>query len=115
MKKGAFNFESMIPITAVFLFIMFLPFIITFILWIVFPNYPYGDIFQLIFKAFLAISIFMFVRNFTGDGVVTYVIAGILIWIFLFKLYIIFTMGYMLYLIVSMMLSGIIIFGLQKH
>ncbi|NYZ80127.1 hypothetical protein H0N95_02650 [Candidatus Micrarchaeota archaeon] len=89
----------------VFLLIMFVPILLG---W-AFP------LFGLIFKAYLAITIFLFVRNFLGTGVVSYVVAGVLIYIFIIKLWVLFASSYMLFLIVSMMLSGIIIFGLQKH
>lgn len=102
MTKMRGQIELMI---LVFLLIMFVPLILG---W-VFP------IFGLIIKAYLAITIFLFVRNFLGTGLVSYVVAGILIYIFIIRLWVLFVPGYMLYLIVSMMLSGIIIFGLQKH
>ena len=89
----------------VFLIIMLLPIVLS---W-VFP------IFDVLIKFYLALVVFMFVRAILGAGVLTYVVAGILIYIFVIKLFALFAAGYMLYLIASLMLSGIIIFGLQKH
>ena len=89
----------------VFLIIMILPLVLA---W-VFP------IFDILLKFYLALVVFMFVRAILGGGVLTYVVAGILIYIFVIKLFPLFAAGYMLYLIASLMLSGIIIFGLQKH
>lgn len=89
----------------VFLIIMLLPIVLS---WI-FP------IFDVLIKFYLALVVFMFVRAILGAGVLSYVVAGILIYIFVIKLFPLFAAGYMLYLIASLMLSGIIIFGLQKH
>ena len=89
----------------VFLVIMLLPLVLGRI-------FPF---FELILKVYLALVIFLFVRNIMGSSVVSYLISGLLIYIFLIRLYFLAVPVYMLYIISSMMLSGIIIFGLQKH
>lgn len=96
---------QMLPIILVFLAIMLVP---LFLGWAI-PELG------LIIKVFLAFVIFNFVKNIMGNGLITYVVAGILIYIFIIKLYWLFAPGYMLYLIAAFMLSGLIIFGLQKH
>lgn len=89
----------------VFIVIMILPLILSGL----FP------IFDILIKFYFILIIFFFVRGILGSGMLTYVISGVLIYIFVIKLFPIFAVGYMLYLIASLMLSGIIIFGLQKH
>ena len=64
---------------------------------------------------YFCLIIFTFVRGVLGSGILTYIVSGLLIYIFVIKMWWLFAPAYMLYLIGSMMLSGIIIFGLQKH
>jgi len=89
----------------VFLVIMLLPLILSSI----FP------VFDLLIKFYFALIIFLFVRTILGSGLVTYVLSFVLIYIFVVRLFPLFSAGYMLYLVASLMLSGIIIFGLQRH
>ena len=66
--------------------------------------------------AYFCIMIYLFVKRILGSGIVTYIVSGVLIYIFVFELWPFFVVGYMLYLVVGVFgLSGIIIFGLQKH
>jgi hypothetical protein len=70
----------------------------------------------LIFKAFLALVIFFFVQRIIGGGILTYVIAGALIYILLFtNIYWLFAPAFILYTLVGAGLTGIILFMLQKH
>lgn len=101
---GAIN-PSFFIIVAVFLVIMLLPLGLS----KVFP------IFQLLIMGYFSLVVFMFVRNILGNSILTYVVSALLIYILVIKLMYLFATFYMLYLIGSMFLSGLIIFGLQKH
>jgi len=57
----------------------------------------------------------VFVRNILGTGLLSYIVSGVIIYIFVIRFYYLAVPVYMLYVISSMALSGIIIFGLQKH
>ena len=91
----------MIILLLIFLFIMMLPLLLS---WI-FPQ------FEWMLKVYFSIIIFSFVRRILGGGIMTYIVTGILIYIFVFQLFWLFTPMYMLYLIVGLGLSGILIFG----
>jgi hypothetical protein len=84
-------------------FLMILPLI----LGTIFPEI--GWLIQL----YLALTIYLFVKNILGDGIPTWVISLILIYILVIRLYPLFAAGYVLYLVASLGLSGIIFFGLQ--
>lgn len=100
MEKGQF-----ILIILIFLFIMLLPLILS----------TFFPLLGVLMQFYFAVIIFFFVRAVLGGGALTYVVSGILIYVFVIRLFPFFAAGYMLYLIASLMLSGIIIFGLQKH
>ena len=92
----------MILLLAMFLGIMLLPIILGGI----------SDTFKWLIIAYFCITIYLFVKRILNGGLVTYVVSAVLIYIFVFRLYYLFTMLYMLYLIVGFGLSGILIFGL---
>jgi hypothetical protein len=100
MKRGFL--PPMIILLLIFLFIMMLPLLLA---WI-FPEFGW------LLKVYFSIIIFSFVRRILGGGIMTYIVSGILIYIFVFQLFWLFTPVYMLYLIVGMGLSGILVFGL---
>jgi hypothetical protein len=103
MRKGI---APLILMIAVFAVIMLLPLLLAEVF----------EEFKWLLIAYFCIIIYMFVKRILGSGLVTYVVSGILIYIFVFQLFHLFTSLYMLYLIVGVFgLSGIIIFGLQKH
>ncbi|MFH0986951.1 MAG: hypothetical protein V1911_02770 [Candidatus Micrarchaeota archaeon] len=101
---GAFN-TSFLVILGVFAFIILLPTLLS----------SADARIAMIVKFFLMVEVFIFVRMITGGGLLTYVISAILIYILIFRFYELFASVHMLYLIAAMGLSGIIIFGLQKH
>ena len=102
-KKGFLNSNFLI-IILVFAIIMLLPILFS-------VSFP---IIKLIIMAYFALLIFVFVRNILGASILTYVVSGLLIYILVVKFWYLFAPAYMLYLIGSMFLSGLIIFGLQK-
>ncbi len=97
--------SQMLLITLVFLIIMLAPLILG----------KFFPLLKVMIMFYLALIIFLFVRRILGTGILSYLVSGILIYIFVIKFYYLAVPVYMLYLIGSMMLSGIIIFGLQKH
>ena len=103
MKKAFLN-PGFLIIIAVFLVIMIIPLLLA----------GFSNTIRLIMMAYFALLIFMFVRNILGNSLLTYIISGILIYILVVKFWFLFAPAYMLYLIGSMFLSGLIIFGLQK-
>jgi len=100
MKMGFL--PPMILLLFILLFVMLLPLLLAKI----FPEFDW------ILKAYFSIIIFSFVRRILGGGIMTYIVSGILIYIFVFQLFWLFTPAYMLFLIVGLGLSGIIVFGL---
>ena len=72
-------------------------------------------IFKYVMLGFFCISIYTFVRNILGPGFLAYIISGVLIYILVIRLWQYFAMGWMLYALGIFGLTGIIIFGLQKH
>ena len=103
MRRGI---APLILMIAVFAVIMLLPLLLAEI----------SEEFKWLLIAYFCIIIYMFVKRILGSGIVTYIVSAILIYIFVFHLFPLFVVGYMLYLIVGVFgLSGIIIFGLQKH
>ena len=71
---------------------------------------------DLLFKAFISLTIFFFVQRMIGGGILTYVIAGALIYILVFtNIYWLFAPAFVLYTLVGAGLTGIILFMLQKH
>ncbi len=102
-KRGFLN-TNFLTIILVFVLIMLLPIVFS-------VSFP---IIKLIIMAYFALLIFIFVRNILGNSILTYVISGLLIYILVVKFWYLFAPAYMLYLIGSMFLSGLIIFGLQK-
>jgi len=100
MKMGFL--PPMILLLFILLFVMLLPLFLAKI----FPEFDW------ILKAYFSIIIFSFVRRILGGGIMTYIVSGILIYIFVFQLFWLFTPAYMLFLIVGLGLSGIIVFGL---
>jgi|GEM_PF-4408585 len=87
----------------IFLVLMSLPLVLGFF-------FPQIDI---LIKLYLVLSIFLFVKGILGNGIPTYIVAGVLIYIFIFRLYPLFAASYVLYLIASLGLSSIIFFGFQ--
>ena len=69
----------------------------------------------LLFQVFLAFVIFSFVSRMLGQGLLTYIISAILIYILVIRFYYLFAAGYIFYLIVATSIGSIILFGLQKH
>ena len=70
------------------------------------------DTIKLLIQGYLAVNIFMFVRGFIGPGVLCYALSGILIYIFIVRLYWLYTPAYMLYLVVGLGFSSILFFGI---
>lgn len=102
MKKGFL--PPMILLLIIFLVIMALPIVFAYLI----PTFKWLMI------AYFCIVVFMFVRRILGSGILTYIISGILIYIFVIQMWQAFAALYMLYLVVSFGLSGIIIFGLPS-
>lgn len=73
-----------------------------------------SDTFKWLLIAYFCITVFLFVKRILGPGILTYIVAGILIYIFVIRLFTLFTVMYTLYLIVSLGLSGILVFGLPS-
>jgi len=94
----------MIILLIVFLVIMLIPIVLA----------QFSETFRWILIAYFCITIYFFVRRFIGSGLLTYVITGILIYIFVVRLFYLFTAMYMIYLVASLGLSGILIFGLPR-
>ncbi len=94
----------MILLVVIFLVIMALPILLAYLI----PTFKW------ILIAYFCIIVFMFVRRILGSGLVTYILSGILIYIFVIQMWQAFAALYMLYLVVSFGLSGIIIFGLPS-
>lgn len=90
-------------IALVFIFLMALPIILG----------TLNPTFKWIMIAYFCMVVFLFVRRILGGGILTFVISGILIYIFVIQMWQAFAAVYMLYLLVNFMLSGILIFGLQ--
>ena len=101
--RGFLNTNFLI-IILVFAIIMLLPIMFS-------VSFP---IIKLLIMGYFALLIFVFVRNILGASILTYVVSGLLIYILVVKFWYLFAPAYMLYLIGSMFLSGLIIFGLQK-
>ena len=97
--------KTMVVIIVAFVIIMILPLFLA----EMFPIFKYTML------AFFCISIYTFVRNILGPGLLTYIISGVLIYILVIRLWQYFAMGWMLYALGIFGLTGIIIFGLQKH
>lgn len=70
--------------------------------------------FKWLLIAYFCITVFLFVKRILGPGILTYIVSGILIYIFVIRLFELFTVMYTLYLIVSLGLSGILVFGLPS-
>ena len=68
---------------------------------------------NILIQLYFALSIFMFVRGMVGGGLLSYILSGILIYIFVIRLFPIFAAGYMLYLVASLGLTSILFFALQ--
>jgi uncharacterized membrane protein len=98
------GFAPMILLLLIFLVIMIVPLI----LGELFP------VFKWILMLYFCVTIFMFVKGVLGGGILTFIVSGILIYIFVIQMYTFFVAGYMLYLVASLGLSGIIIFGLPR-
>jgi hypothetical protein len=73
-----------------------------------------SDTFKWLLVAYFCITVFLFVKRILGPGILTYIVAGILIYIFVIRLFYLFTVLYTLYLVVSLGLSGILVFGLPS-
>ena len=70
-------------------------------------------ILNIMFRFYMVITIFSFTRRILGPGTPSYIVTGILAYIFVWRLFEVATGVYLTYLIMSFALSGIIIFGLQ--
>ena len=102
MDRGVGTFTIII---IVFLIIMTLPLFLS----------EFIPVFRYLLAGYLALVIWVFVRNMLGPGMVSNIMSGILVYIFIVQFWALFVSAYMLFLIAGFMLSGIIIFGLQKH
>jgi hypothetical protein len=102
MKRGFL--PPMILLVIVFVFLMLLPIIFS----------EFFPAFKWLMMAYFCIMIYLFVKRILGSGIVTLVVSGILIYIFVYQLLYIFAAAYILYLIVGLGLSGIIVFGLPS-
>jgi hypothetical protein len=102
MRRGFL--PVMVVIVLVFLFLMILPIIFAKLI----PT------FQWLLIAYFCIVVFLFVRRILGSGLLTYIISGLLIYIFVIRMWELFTALYMFYLLVNLGLSGIIIFGMPS-
>lgn len=69
---------------------------------------------KLIMQGFFAVSIFLFVRGFLGPGLLAYAISGVLIYIFAWRLWWLFSAGYMIYMVIGFGLTSFIFFALQR-
>jgi hypothetical protein len=106
MRKGIFFLAPMmVMLIVVFLILMILPIIA----WQFFP------IIEILLKAYFCLIIFMFVRNILGGGVLSYAIAAVLIYVFIIKLGTLFTMGYMIYMLMGFGLTGILMFIMPRQ
>ena len=72
----------------------------------------FSDTFKWLLVAYFCITVFLFVKRILGGGIISYIVSGILIYIFVIRLFYLFVPLYMLYLVVSLGLSGIIVFGM---
>ena len=104
MRRGAFFNAYMLKLILVFGIILLLPIFFS-------VSFP---LIKLLLMGYFSLLIFVFVRGVLGDSILTYIISGLLIYIAVIKFWYLLAPFYMLYLIGSMFLSGIIIFGLQK-
>lgn len=95
---------AMILFVIIFVFLMLMPILFA-------ELFP---IVKLLMLGYFCLIIFTFVRGIMGAGALTYLISGILIYIFVWKLWPLFAAGYMLFLIMAFGLSGIIVFGLPR-
>ncbi len=103
MKRGGILNPYVIALLVVFGGLMLLPIVLA----------EFFPIIKIILVGFFCIGIYSFVRNMIGPGILSYVIAGILIYILVIRLWYLYASVYMVYLIASLGLSGIIMFGLQ--
>ena len=92
----------MILLLLVFVVIMIIPLVLA----------ELFDTFKWLLIAYFCITVFLFVKRILGGGIITYIVSGILIYIFVIRLFYLFVPLYMLYLVVSLGLSGIIVFGM---
>ena len=70
-------------------------------------------IINIMFRFYMIIVIFSFVRRILGDGMASYAVTGVLAYIFVWRLWVLAAGVYITYIIMSFMLGGIIIFGLE--
>lgn len=70
-------------------------------------------ILNIMFKFYMIIVTFSFVRRILGDGLATYAVTAILTYIFVIRLWEVSVGVYLTYIIMSFGLSGVLIFGLQ--
>ncbi|RLG21833.1 hypothetical protein DRN74_00180 [Candidatus Micrarchaeota archaeon] len=70
-------------------------------------------ILNIMFRFYMLIIIYTFVRRIVGTGILAYVITAILAYIFVWKLWVMAAGVYLSYIIFSFGISGIIIFGLE--
>jgi len=105
MEKGFALPKSFMIIIVVFAAVMVLPLFLA----------EFFPIFKWAMLGFFCISIYIFVRNIIGPGLLSWAMSGVLIYILVVKLWQYFVMGWMLYALGIFGLTGIIIFGLQKH
>ena len=73
-----------------------------------------NETFLWLMKGYFALTIFFFVQGTMGRGILTYVLSGILIYIFVWRLWYLFAAGYMLYLVVGFGFASVLFFGLQR-
>jgi len=97
--------KTMIVIIIAFIVVMVLPLFLA----------EFFPIFKYTMLGFFCISIYTFVRNIIGPGLLCWVISGVLIYILVIRLWQYFVAGWMLYALGIFGLTGIIIFGLQSH
>ena len=70
-------------------------------------------IINIMFRFYMIIVIYSFVRRILGSGIICYAVTGILAYIFVWRLWMLSAGVYVTYIIMSFMLGGIIIFGLE--
>jgi len=98
------GFAPMILLVVIFLFLMILPIFFSFL----------SPTFKWLMIAYFCIMVYLFVKRILGGGMISYIVSGVLIYIFVIQLWWLFAAAYMLYLIAGLGLSGIIVFGLPS-
>lgn len=74
-----------------------------------------NDTFLWIMRGFFALTIYFFVAGVMGKGMLTWVLSGILIYIFVWRLWYLFAAGYMLFMVLGFGFGSVIFFGLQQR